>query len=385
MRGLRIHFPAILLSFIGGLIGFLIMREVMGAEKGDASFYVVWTGLTLAVLFLLSFVGMYIGLRFFGKYRVDMPQGWHKWALLALLCLFLLGCIGQYLYGGKKSSTQTVQSDADVVLLIDASGSMDGRSMTAAKDAASQFVDILNTNTRLQLVSFAARVLDDTGLVTMDATGRSNAKTFIYSIDSTGGTDFDSALQCAIDSINNYGRTNAKPIVILMTDGLDYVEDAVKNQYYSAGVPVYTVQICDTAGDYDLIQFANRSGGFDTQIDPSAVDATSLLDGFRNALNDTVSVSYEDDALLLNDDASSAEYRHILRWLVMCLSYVICAVGLYGKPSKRGLLIRLVVGAVLGLFLSFASYYDSVVPLYVLLISTAYVLVRPSAEVEINV
>lgn len=385
MRGLRAHFPAILLSLGGSILAYWIMGESLRADKGDLLFNVLWTGLTLAGFFLLSALGMWAGLRFLGKYRVDLPRGWWKRMLLTLLCLFLLGCLGQLLYHTEESTTQTVQSDADVVLLIDASGSMDGNCLSAAKDAASQFVDILNSNTRLQIIPFAGWVLDDTGLVYMDAAGRASAKSFISAIDSTGATDFDSALQRAIDSLNTNARADAKPMVILMTDGQDYVEVSVKNQYYASGVPVYSVQICDTTGDRNLIQFSKQSGGFDTQIDPSSVDASRLLDGFRNALNDTVSVSYEEDRLLLDDDVMVFGYHWNVRCVVMCLCYVICAVGFYGMPSKRVLLLRLLVGACVSAGLGLVSDYQGVMGLYMLLINTAYVLVRPSAEVEIDV
>lgn len=385
MKGLRIHFYAILMSLCGATLAYVLMGRVLDAEKGDAFFYVLWTGLTLAGIFLLSFVGMFLGMRFLGKYRANLPKGWWKWMLLALACLFAVGCIGQWLYSGREKNTQTVQNNADVVLLIDASGSMDGSTMLAAKDAACQFVDILNSKTRLQLISFAGCVLDDMGLVTMDSAGKASAKTFISNIDSTGATDFDAPLQCAIDSLNTNGRADAKPMVILMTDGQDLVSSSVQNQYFSSGVPVYTVQITAYSGDRDLIRFSQQSGGFDTQIDPAAVDASQLLDGFRKALDDTVSVSYGEEKLLLTDDPSGSDYRWILRWVVMSLCYVICAVGFYGKPGKWGLVIRALAGAGLGVIFTMVGDYHTVVPLYILLIGTAYVLVRPCAEVEIDV
>ena len=54
----------------------------------------------------------------------------------------------------------------DMVLLLDASSSMDSASHDAPRtEAASQFVDAVGEDNRLQAVSFASTVLDSTDLL----------------------------------------------------------------------------------------------------------------------------------------------------------------------------------------------------------------------------
>lgn len=103
----------------------------------------------------------------------------------------------------------------DVVLVIDQSGSMSGVKWEQAQDAADFVLDRLNPNDRFNAVVFS------TGwqLFSEDmepASQASAASNWIYSIQSGGGTDINSALQQAL-SLTNSDRPTT---ILFLTDGL---------------------------------------------------------------------------------------------------------------------------------------------------------------------
>lgn len=145
--------------------------------------------------------------------------------------------------GGGRPDCQPVEND--VMLVLDRSGSMEQPTgkFNQAQSGATNLIDLLATNDRVGLVSFADGV-------TMDAplTGNfSRVQSAIRRLNANGGTNLRDAVTRARTELVNGGRSNANKIMVVLADGEhnvgggDPVREARKAK--SAGIRVMTYGI----------------------------------------------------------------------------------------------------------------------------------------------
>ncbi len=103
----------------------------------------------------------------------------------------------------------------DVILVMDTSGSMEGKKMAQAQEAAHYVVDHLNPEDRFNIVPFSTGVrLYEQGLVSADNSG--SVGSFINSLEAIGGTNISQALLEAANLVDPQRPTT----IIFLTDGL---------------------------------------------------------------------------------------------------------------------------------------------------------------------
>ena len=138
----------------------------------------------------------------------------------------------------------------DVSLVIDRSGSMSSRKLTAAKDAALSFVQLLDfTQDQVAVIAF-----DDEATVPQALTQDSNAiASAIKSLSSGGGTDISTALQTGQEELRSDRNIAGNlPVMILLSDGEDgNGSDAIAESFLAkaAGTYVVTIGLGDADGD----------------------------------------------------------------------------------------------------------------------------------------
>lgn len=169
--------------------------------------------------------------------------------------------------GGKSEWPEMSGSDErDIVLVLDASGSMDGTPMRETKNASEKFINtILKEDAGIGIVSYDDRALriadfcrNEKYLV--NAVGR---------INSGGGTNIEAGLTEAYEMLKD---SNAKKkIIVLMSDGSPNEgkvgEDLIKyaNAIKQKGVYIYTLgffgSLYDKADAQSLMQHIASEGG----------------------------------------------------------------------------------------------------------------------------
>lgn len=165
-----------------------------------------------------------------------------------------------------------------VVIAIDTSGSVEGQPLQNSIGAAKNFVNTLEPEDKLALITFASEVVTYSGL-TDDHASIIRA---LDTLEATGNTTLYDAIGVSIDLLKN--RPERK-VIVLLTDGNDsgistLTFDDCINAANNWSTPIYPIGY----GGVDkniLERLANLTGGF-AQVQP---DSNSLSEAFLNVLN----------------------------------------------------------------------------------------------------
>jgi Ca-activated chloride channel family protein len=121
-----------------------------------------------------------------------------------------------------QSSWQLVKKQADVLLVIDTSGSMEGQKLEQAKAAANIFLDNMPAQNQVGLLTFD----DDVTLLSPPAPfegNQSQLRAQINGLTTTGNTSLYDAIEQAMALLKNGGGSNQDRIqsIVLLSDGQD--------------------------------------------------------------------------------------------------------------------------------------------------------------------
>jgi len=395
MRGKQFGWVMSGASALGALCAMLLLT---GQQKSAMDMPVqraLWVGAFFLMIFLFGFCALQLAMLLSRKYKVERPRLWWAAFLLACVLVFGIGFGGQYLFMYSKEEVVT-PAEVDMVLLLDASGSMESCGyITPRNDAACQFVDSLDDDCQLQAVAFAGRVMDQSQLLTMNSANKDTLKQMISSIDASGVTDFNEPLELAMNTLNTQGRKNCNKAVILMTDGNSPLDSGVINTYLNSDVRVFSIRI---SSDTILIpyaqalaDFAQNTGGFDTQLTPNpdgSIDTADMVKAFQDAFEATseIEVNMRRDLIIYAEDGVTL-WQFVIRALVIMLCAVIIGIGYFGVVSLPSAISSGVMGlitAVLVTVLEGAGYFLCAL-VVVLLVGTGYVFLDLRGEDHFDV
>jgi len=165
-------------------------------------------------------------------------------------------------------------SPVQAVLVIDQSGSMLGAPLAEARNAASDFVDLMDLQKGQDIVAIVS--FDDRAFVRQTFTyDRNKATSAIQRVQEGGGTDIAAGLTSATHEIAKQDvTTNTRQVIILLSDGdnnngpapVIAAADAAKAQ----GIRLFTVALggADTA---TLSQIASSPEDYYETADPTAL------------------------------------------------------------------------------------------------------------------
>lgn len=125
-----------------------------------------------------------------------------------------------------QASWQYVKKQADVLLVMDTSGSMEGEKLAKAKAAAQRFLALLPSQNRVGLVTFSSGVSNDVPLNALEASGPA-IRTAIDGLQASGDTALYDAIIAAVKSMPDDGE-HIRAIVVL-SDGQDTTSQSTLN------------------------------------------------------------------------------------------------------------------------------------------------------------
>ena len=117
---------------------------------------------------------------------------------------------------GEQPDTRNV----DMVIVLDRSGSMQGRKLGDARLAVDRLLANLSANDRFALVTYSEGVQIVSGLVNVTEVNRNRLSTMINGVRAGGGTNLGAGLQTGIHLLRDSYRSENAARVILISDGL---------------------------------------------------------------------------------------------------------------------------------------------------------------------
>jgi Ca-activated chloride channel homolog len=192
----------------------------------------------------------------------------------------------------------------DLALVIDASGSMHGAPLDAAKQAAATIAQELDESTRLTIVSFSNDVVVHVDGVALDAAGKAEVLAKIATLDSRGSTDLHAGWLTGCTILNEAGETGScRRHVVVLSDGyanqgvvaVDRLAEQARQQL-DRGVTTSCVGIGDDYSPTQLLALSDYGGG----ACHDAVDAEEIVEILLGEVRSLGDVVAEDLELVLS-------------------------------------------------------------------------------------
>jgi Ca-activated chloride channel family protein len=109
---------------------------------------------------------------------------------------------------------------ADLVIVLDRSGSMEGEKLNDARQAVIGLLDQVSPEDRLALVTYSNAVQTQSGLVLMDDANRRQLTSAVAQVYAGGGTNLGGGLKRGIDLLMRAPSSERQRKLILISDGL---------------------------------------------------------------------------------------------------------------------------------------------------------------------
>ena len=207
---------------------------------------------------------------------------------------------GYFLLFAMPWQERAKRAPADVVFVLDISGSMSGPKMEQARRSLLYCLDRLTPEDRFAIVTFSAGVSTFRDRL---APGRPDAvreaSAFVRDLEAGGGTDLDDALSMAL----RLARGGRDPMIVLLTDGVPTVgvtsipeiEDRARNRR-PAGAHLFTFGVGYDVNAPFLDRLASEGRGASDYVKPDEdieEKVTSLFEKISSPVLRNVTVSVE--------------------------------------------------------------------------------------------
>ncbi len=119
-----------------------------------------------------------------------------------------------------NTDDQPEARNVDMVIVLDRSGSMQGRKLSDARQAVDRLLSNLSADDRFALVTYSEGVQIVSGLVSVTETNRNHLSGLVKGVRAGGGTNLGAGLQTGINLLRTGYRSKNASRVILISDGL---------------------------------------------------------------------------------------------------------------------------------------------------------------------
>lgn len=192
----------------------------------------------------------------------------------------------------------------DIAFAIDSSGSMAWNDPNGLrKTAAKQFVDAFLPDDQGAVID-----LDSSAYLRIHLTkNRESIKSAIDSINSSGGTNINSAVNLCIDELtSSYALPDNEKIIILLTDGDGTYYSSTTQRAKNNDITIYTVGLGSAVNSTLLSNIASQTGGEYYHI----LNSSDLIDAFDSIRDETIGDTTDSDLDGLYDTSEQLGMRN---------------------------------------------------------------------------
>ena len=182
---------------------------------------------------------------------------------------------------------------ANVCVVVDRSGSMDGSPMQNLKDALDEFVRSAQTDTPISLVAFesGAELLSE---LTLD---KASLLAAVDALSANGGTDITSGIRAGTQALEAAAGSR---VMLLMTDGQSSIDFSAVDEAAAMGITIHTIGF-GSVNDELLEQIAQATGGQYVRAD-SSTELNNIYSSLQQIIGNVITVSYTAPAPEETDD-----------------------------------------------------------------------------------
>lgn len=180
---------------------------------------------------------------------------------------------------GTAATDPSVHPPINLALVVDTSGSMEGRAMDDARAASLVLLDALRDGDRLAVVTFDSRSEVIFPSAELDAAHRADARRRIGAMRARGTTDMANGLRLGVEQVAAHLNTAGINRVVLLGDGVPNEAAGIEAMATSAGQHGITITAMGLGLEYNetlMGAVAQRSGGHFHYIEDSAAVATAF-------------------------------------------------------------------------------------------------------------
>lgn len=207
---------------------------------------------------------------------------------------------GYVLLSMTPSYQHKAPSPKNLVLVVDTSGSMEGKRIDETRQALKTIINSLHDQDNFNLIQFNTGVEHFSNkLVAATKVNKSEALDYIDELEASGATNISGALEATKSMLDN-AKQNAENVVIFMTDGEATVGETDKNKLLSFAPEnsrIFTVGIGYDVNTQFLDKLAKSHHGLSEYVEPEDnVDTTikSFLNKLTKPAMRNVKLSFQD-------------------------------------------------------------------------------------------
>jgi Ca-activated chloride channel family protein len=165
---------------------------------------------------------------------------------------------------GTVSPPETEKPKVNLALVVDTSGSMEGRAIEDAREASIAMIDALAEGDRLAVVVFHSKSEVLLPSTPIDADNRAEIKARLRTMKAQGTTDMAGGLQAGLDQVSANLEPRGINRIVLLGDGVPNEEGMIRSMAASAGSRGVTITALGLGLDYNeslMGAVAQVSGG----------------------------------------------------------------------------------------------------------------------------
>lgn len=191
-------------------------------------------------------------------------------------------------------------ASANIKVLVDCSGSMQGPRIESAVNALSSLVDALGAEDRMSLSCFGSNYVNyHESTKCCDANHKANLKRLVAGIGANmGGTEMQSALRSLTNDVAKGGAEFAD--ILLITDGEVWAAEEMKNLALSSGHRIYTIGVGCAPNEQMLRAMSEGTGGMSRIVSDGEDMSRAVLElvaGMRQEFASDVRIDWHGEPL----------------------------------------------------------------------------------------
>jgi Ca-activated chloride channel homolog len=180
---------------------------------------------------------------------------------------------------GTAAVDPSAHPPINLALVIDTSGSMEGRPIDDARAASLALLDSLRDGDRLAVVTFDSRAEVIVPSVELDGAARADARRRMSAMRARGTTDMATGLRLGVEQVAAHLNAAGINRVVLLGDGVPNVDSGIAEMASSAGRAGITITAMGLGLEYNetlMGAIAQRSGGHFHYVEDSSAVATAF-------------------------------------------------------------------------------------------------------------